>query len=90
MAAVSIQCLLWVCPTYVLRVERILYIKFDYSLPPMNEYSNIRSTESDYQIWPSSVERSPEMGGESRMKSRMGEFDLTESIFCNHCIIHKR
>ena len=41
---------------YIVRVERILYIKLDYSLLPMNEYSNIRSTGSDYQIWPSSVE----------------------------------
>ena len=55
----------------------------------MNEYSNIRSTGSDYQLWPSSVERLPEMGGESRIKSRAGEFDLTESIFCSLCIIHK-
>ena len=40
---------------------------FDYSLLPMNEHSNIRSTESDYQIWPSSVERLPKMGVESRI-----------------------
>ena len=31
------------------RVERTLYIKFDYLLLRMNEYSNIRSTGSDYQ-----------------------------------------
>ena len=67
--------------TCVVRVEQILYFKFDYSLLPMNEYSNIRSTGSDYQIWPFSVEQLPEMGGESRMKSRTGESDLTESIF---------
>ena len=64
-----------------LRVKRILYIKFDCSLLPMNKYSNIRSTGSDCQIWPSSVERLLEMGGESQMKSKTGEFDLTESIF---------
>ena len=62
------------------RVKRILNIKFDYSLLPMNEYSKIRSTGSNYQIWPSSVERLPEMGGESWMKSRTGKFDLAESI----------
>ena len=59
----------------------MLYIKFDYSLLPMNKYSNIHSTGSDHQIWPSSVEQFPKMGGESWMKSRTCEFDLTESIF---------
>ena len=61
-----------------------------YLLLPMNEYLNIHSTGSDYQIWPSSVERLPEMGGESLMKSKTGKFDLTESIFCCLCIIHNR
>ena len=73
-----------ICLYFQLRIERILYIKFDYSLLSMNEYSNIRSTGSDYQIWPSSVERLPEMGGESWMKSRTGKFDLTESMFLQY------
>ena len=48
---------LWQQVSSDLRVERILYIKFDYSLLPINEYLNICCLESDYQIWPSSVER---------------------------------
>ena len=63
----------------VLRVERILYIKFDFSLLPMNEYSYIRSTGSDDHIWPSFVERLPEMGGESRMKSRTGNLSAVSA-----------
>ena len=46
----------------------------------MNEYSNIRSTESDYQIWLSSVGAITGNGRSSRMKSRTSEFDLAESI----------
>ena len=53
----------------LVRVERILNIKFDYSLLRMNEYSNIRSTGRDYLIWLSSVKRLPKIGGESQMKA---------------------
>ena len=53
------------CLALGLRVKRILYIKFDYPLLPMNEYSNIRSPVvitkyghllwSDYRKWEEKV-----------------------------------
>ena len=56
----------------LLRVKQILYLKFDYSLFPVNKYSNIRSIRSDCQIWQSSVKRLPELGGARWMKSKTG------------------
>ena len=55
----------------------------------MNEYSNIRSTESDYQIWLSSVERLPGMGGVVGWRAERANLTWQKAFCCSLCVIHK-
>ena len=59
-----------------LRVERILYIKFDNSLLPMYEYSNFRSTRIYYQIC------------YGRQRAERVNLTWQKAFFCNLCVIH--